>query len=110
MTLKEVAEMLKSTGLPFTYYLWGKDVPLLPYIVYYYPSNNDEFADGENWANVRALNVELYTSNKDFNIEEYLESVFQEHGLCFMKSESYLDDENMYEVLYELEVIIDGKN
>lgn len=110
MTLEEVVKILKSSDLPVTYYMWGKNAPSLPYLVYYYPNSNDEFADDENWTNIKQLNVELYTANKDFGLEGKIESIFKENDLCFIKSESYLNDENMYEVLYEMEVIVDGKS
>lgn len=107
MTLEEVTEKLKSTGLPVTYYMWGDKVPRLPYLVYYYPSNNDEYADGTNWIDVKQLNIELYTDNKEFELEKKIEQVLKENDLSYLKSESYINDENMYEVLYETEVIID---
>lgn len=109
MTLDEVFNLLKSTNLPVTYFKWGKKVPALPYLVYYYPSNDDEFADGTNWIDVKQLNVELYTDNKNFELEKKIERIFKDNDLSFMKSESYISDENMYEVLYEMEVIIDGE-
>lgn len=107
MKLEEVTSILKETGLSVTYYMWGNKVPALPYLVYYYPTNNDEYADGSNWVDVKQLNIELYTANKDFELEKKVEQVLKENDLSFLKSESYLNDENMYEVLYESEVIID---
>ena len=66
MTYKEVADLLITTGLPVTYLMWPeKEAPDLPYICYYYPNSNDEPADNINWAHITALNVELYTQNKD---------------------------------------------
>lgn len=113
MKLKEVYQMLKKIGLPVTYYQWqegdpSNPVPELPYIVYYYPSNSDEQADGINYARINSLNIELYTKQKDFALEEQVERILTEHGFFFYKQETYLDDDHMFEVLYETEVVING--
>lgn len=113
MKLKEVYQMLKKIGLPVTYYQWqegdsNNPVPELPYIVYYYPSNSDEQADGINYARINSLNIELYTKQKDFALEEQVERILTEYGFFFYKQETYLDDDHMFEVLYETEVVING--
>jgi hypothetical protein len=54
------------------------------------------------------LNVELYTRNKDFSVESAVENVLLNAGMVFTKEETYLNDEHMFEVLYLMEVIIDG--
>lgn len=109
MKLTEVVEMLNGMDIPVAYYQWKENsAPSLPYILYYYPSNNDESADGINWATINQLNIELYTSNKNFKLEQQLEDILKQNEFYFMKSEQYIDDEKMYEVLYEMEVVIDG--
>lgn len=112
MTLKEVADMINEIGLPYAYYSFPErkdNVPELPYILYYYPSNNDLGADNINYQSINALNIELYCKNKDFNTEELVETVLTKYGFYYQKTESYLNSEHMYEVLYESEVVINGK-
>ena len=110
MTFKEIADMVESIGLPFTYYSFPiGNVPNLPYIVFYYPTNDDFSADNLNYVKAVRLNLELYTKNKDFATEELVENVLNSHGLFFARSESYLDSEEMYEVLYETEILIKGE-
>ena len=109
MTFEEIAGMLDSTGYPVTYLAWPeKNVPRLPYICYYYPSMNPETADDTHHAEIYQLNVELYTKNKSFDVEKNVEQALLNAGLVFAKEEDYLSDENMYEVLYMSEVIING--
>lgn len=109
MKRAEIAEMLKNTGLPVTYYEWQQGhVPPLPYICYYYPSMEPEAADNSNHAAVYQLNVELYTKNKDFETEALVETALSDPGMVFSKDESYINDERMYETLYIMEVLIDG--
>jgi hypothetical protein len=108
MTYKDIADMLESTGLSCAYYSFPEgNVPALPYIVFYYPANNPEVADNKIHATITALNVELYTKNKDFTTEQTVEAVFNANELPFNKSETYLTDEHMYEVLYQTQVVID---
>lgn len=35
-----------------------------------------------------------------------MEAVLKEHGFFYEKTETYLESEKMYEVLYEMEVLI----
>lgn len=110
MTYKDIAEMIESIGLPFTYYSFPiGNVPDLPYIVFYYPNNDDFSADNENYVKAVRLNIELYTKNKDFDTEQTVENVLNAHGLFFTRSEQYLTSESMYEVLYETEILIKGE-
>lgn len=110
MTYTEVLQMLEETGMQVAYRFFPEDSdPRLPYIAYYYPNRDDFSADNINYVKVEALNIELYTENKDFTSEQMVESVLTAHGLFFQKTESYLDSEEMYEVLYETEVLIKGE-
>ncbi len=113
MKRREIVEILKSTGIPITYYQWDEDKdgdgPALPYIVYYYPSSEGEAADDRQWSQKSRLNVELYTETKDFDMEARVDAVLG--SFCvFDKEETYLSDEHMYEVLYMTEVLINEQN
>ena len=107
MTFKDIAEMIESIGLPFTYYSFPiGNVPDLPYIVFYYPRNNDFIADDQNYQKIERLNIELYTQKKDFTTEAQVESVLSANGLVYSRSEEYITSEEMYEVLYEMDILI----
>lgn len=109
MTLKDVIDMLESTGFPVVYLAWREnEVPELPYICYYYPSMTPETADDTHHAEIYTLNVELYTKNKNFEVESTVETALLSAGMVFTKDEDFLSDENMYEVLYIMEVNING--
>lgn len=109
MTYQEIFTMLESTKLPVVYHSWPiGNVPQLPYIVFTFPSNDDFIADNINYQTVVRLNVELYSDNKDFQSEALVEGVLKAYSLAYAKSEIYLEDENMFETLYETEVIING--
>ena len=53
---------------------------------------------------VNRLNIELYTDLKDVELEETVEAVLDKHGIFYEKSEVWIESENLYEVLYQMEV------
>jgi len=114
MTLTEVnsmmAEIVQRCNLTdYTYHQFADgSAPNLPYVIFDYPESNNEGADNTVWSHISALNIELYTDNKEFSIENELEAVLKEHGFFYEKSEQYIKDEKMYEVLYQMEVVING--
>lgn len=110
MNYREVKQMVASFGFPFTYYSFPeKQAPALPYVLFYFPNTNNFSADDTVYQKAEALNIELYTKEKDYTSESAIEDVLEEYGIVWQKSESYLNSENMYEVLYQTEVIINGE-
>ena len=110
MTHTQIATMINSIGLPFAYYSFPEDeAPDLPYVVYYYPSSNDFAADNSNYVDVSNLNIELYTENKDFTAESLVESVLKQNYLFYDKYERYVESERMYQIVYQIQLIIKGE-
>ena len=107
MTLLEVAQMVASIGLPYRYSHFS-ETPQPPYLVFYYPAENDPHADNSNYINKRQLFIELFTKTKDHASEASVESVLRQHGLSWYKQTDFLNDEQLYQTTYELEVIING--
>lgn len=109
MKVEEIYSMLSATGIETAYYQFPVgEAPDLPYIVFYFPNDNSFVADSKVFQKIAHLNVELYTNEKDFDIEAQLEQVLDQNGFVYTRAESYLDSEKMYEVLYEMEVLING--
>jgi len=109
MTYKEVATMVKSMGLPYAYYQFPEGTAQkLPFICYFYNGINDLKADNTNYQRIAVLNIELYTKNKDFARESAVESVLADNHLTYSKEESYIDNEKMWQIAYEMEVLING--
>lgn len=106
MTYQEVASMIQGMGLPFTYDSFPNNIsPNPPYIVFNYPQNDDFGADNTNYVSIDALNIELYTSTKDFALESSIESVLNGNGFFYEKNESYIRSENLYQITYTTQVI-----
>ena len=109
MTTAEVASMIGSIGLDYAYYQFPEasgQAP--PFVLFYYPEDNDFIADGCNYVKKCRLIIELYTDNKDFEMESTVEAVLSANNLVYSREEQYIDTERMYEVLYSTEVIING--
>lgn len=112
MTRAEFAEIIDGIGLPWCYYQFdltdGEAPPVPPYIVYFYPSSNDMYADGLNYQKINGTMVELYTKTKDFALEDSIEAALTSAGLSWSKEENYIESERLYMVAYDLEVLING--
>lgn len=109
MTVEELYQGLTNTGLEVAYYQFEEgDVPALPYLIYYFRNTDDFFADNSNYVGRPLLYVELYTERKDFETEALVDEALKNMGLTYEKEESFIESENMYEVLYIMEVIING--
>ena len=75
-----------------------------PFLVFLYPNSDNFAADGVVYFKVNQLNIELYTDIKDVELEETVEAVLDKHGIFYEKSEVWIESENLYEVLYQMEV------
>lgn len=107
MTYQNIATMLNSVGIPTAYHHFdegsGQEPP---FICFFYESSADMYADDSNYQKIENLVVELYTDNKDFALEQRLESVLRDAGLTWSRDETYISTERMYEVVYNIVVII----
>lgn len=110
MTYKEVASMVESFGLPYAYYQFpeGTAQPT-PFVVFFFKNSTDLYAENSNYQHKEVLNIELYTSEKDFDIEAVIEEFINDYGLTYYKEENYIDSEKMWQTAYEMEVLINGE-
>lgn len=107
MTFKDVKTLIESFGLPYAYYQFEEGTAQkLPFICFYYTGSDDLGADDVNYAKIRDLVIELYTSVKDFELEAQIEDALTAAGLFYAKEETRIDSEQMYEVLYSMQVVI----
>ena len=105
MTHQEIIVLLTEMDIPFAYdhFVEGES-PEPPFLVFLYPGSNHFAADGRVYFKVNRLNIELYTDKKDVELEETVEAVLDRHGIFYGKSEVWIESENLYEVLYQMEV------
>lgn len=107
MTFEEISTMLKTVGVPTAYRAFAEESGQQPpFIVFYYDSSRDVYADDANYQRIERMYVELYTDDKDFGMESAVEGVLTENGLTWTREETYIDSEKMYEVIYQMDVVI----
>lgn len=109
MTHKEIAQMVASIGYPYAYFQFpeGTAQPC-PYVVFFFVETDDLYADESNYQRIEKINVELYTDEKDFDAEAAVESVLSSNSLTYYKEENYIESEKMWQIAYEMEVLING--
>lgn len=107
MTRTELATVINSLGFPWRYSHFSQ-TPAPPYVVYYFPNDNDVYADDSNYVNKRSLFIELYTKTKDDTPEATVESALKNANLTWYKQTDFLNDEKLYQTTFECEVIING--
>jgi hypothetical protein len=111
MTYKQVAAMVGSIGVPYAYYQFPQGTAqACPFICFFFERSNDFRADNTNFQKIRPLSIELYTDNKDFVLEEIVETVLNSNGLVYSREETVLDSEQMYMVTYMTEIVITEEN
>ncbi|MBQ7487273.1 MAG: hypothetical protein IJT77_07255 [Clostridia bacterium] len=106
MTYDEIVAMLEETGFPLAYDHFEEGAsPDPPFLVFLFPRSNNFIADGRVYRKIDELHIELYTDRKQPDMEAAVEGVLDGHGHAYEKSEVWIPDEKLYEVLYTLEVI-----
>ena len=103
MHLGEFKQILEQSKLPVAYSHF-KTSQELPYIIYFVTDNEDLLADNRNYYDFINIAVELYSDDKDPSLEMKLQKLFAENEIVYRKSETVIQDENMYEVIYEIKL------
>lgn len=109
MTFAEIITMLTALKIPFAYDHFAEgESPDPPFIVFLFPSSNNFGADGQVYRKINTLRFELYTDVKDPTTESTFETALDECGLFYDKTEVWIAEERLYEVVYETEVLNNG--
>lgn len=104
MWMDELINILKETEIPFAYDHFAEgESPQPPFICYLLHGSNNFAADGKVYFKANEVHIELYTDFKDLTVEQKLEAVLDEHGIFYNKSETWIESEKLYEVLYIFE-------
>ena len=108
MTLAELYSALTSIDEfkdKVVYRAWAEGLaPPLPFICYMVDGSDNFGADNIVYKQINRVNIELYSKNKDTTSEELIEALFEDLRIYWEKDELYLDDEQCYEIIYNIEV------
>ncbi len=106
MTYNEIIDMLEEAGLPLAYdHFEEGESPDPPFLIFLFPSSDNFAADGVVYRKINELHIELYTDLKQPDVEAQIEAVLDRHEMVYDKSEVWIPEEKLYEVLYSMEVI-----
>lgn len=105
MTHEDVMQMLAETEIPFAYDHFAEGESLYPpFICFLFPGSENFAADNVVYMEFSNLSIELYTDEKDPELEDRVEAVLNAHELFWNKSEVWIESEKLYEVLYQMTV------
>ena len=108
MTYDEIIQIAEEAGLPFAYDHFAEgESPEPPFLIFLFDRSDNFGADGKVYFKINVLHFELYTDEKNPEVEARLEAVLDRHDLFYNKSEVWIEEERLYEVLYEMEVAQD---
>ncbi len=103
MELSEIREKLLTLDLPVAY-LRFKKAQKLPYIVYYESDTEIKGADNYNLYRDVEITIELYTEDKDPQLERRLENLFREVEID-KDCDTALEDEEMILTVFSFRTI-----
>jgi hypothetical protein len=93
--------LLKTLNLPVAYHHFVAP-PTPPYIVYLLDNTDNFGADNKVYKICKNFMVELYTKTKDPTSEALIEGLFDANEIYWEKTETYIDSEGLYQVLYDI--------
>lgn len=105
MTIENLVEMLQELKIPFSYDHFAEgESPEPPFICYLIPGSNNFAADGMVYFKLNEVRIEMYTDFKDLDLESRVEGVLDRHEIFYNKSETWIQSEKLYEVMYAFEM------
>ena len=106
MTHNEILTFLQETGIPAAYDHFAEgESPDPPFLCFLLPSSDNFSADGQVYQRIDTLHVELYTDKKEPEAEVRVEAALDAQGLFYNKTEVWIPEERLYEVLYTTSVL-----
>ena len=101
----ELVNMIQEMDIPFAYdhFTEGEAIEP-PFICFLLPGSDNFSADGIVYFRLNEVHIELYTDVKAPVIENKVEAVLDKHGIFYNKTETWIEDEKLYEVLFSFEL------
>lgn len=108
MTPQAFKTIMDTVPISHTYYSFPENnAPDLPYFVWYFAGSENFAADNVTYAEILSPIIELYTKTKSFTTESTLETELSKH-FFWNKTETFLNSEKMFQIVYEIGDILNG--
>jgi hypothetical protein len=104
MTYMGLIQAMRDLGFPCTYHHFVTP-PTPPYTVVLHAYSSDVKADNQNYAEVGNYQLELYHTIKHPPSEKLIEDKLKELRLPYQKTETYLESEELYQIIYQVRLI-----
>lgn len=103
--MDNITEIMEAIQLPFAYDHFAEgEGPAPPFSCFLLPGSDNFPADGRVYFKATMVHIELYTDLKDPELEQRVETVLDERGIFYDKTEVWIESEKLYEVLYSFEM------
>ena len=103
--MDKLLELMAEIPFPSAYDHFAEgESPEPPFITYLLPGSDNFAADGKVYFRITEVHIELYTDEKNPEVERQVEVVLDEHGIFYDKTEVWIESEKLYEVLYSFEM------
>ena len=99
--MDKLLELMAEINIPSAYDHFAEgESPDPPFITYLLPGSDNFAADGKVYFRITEVHIELYTDEKNPEVEALVETALDAHGIFYDKTEVWIDSEKLYEVLY----------
>lgn len=103
--MEKLVAMISEIGIPFAYDHFAEgESPEPPFLCYLLPGSDNFAADGVVYHRISQVHIELYTDSKDPAVEEKVTAVLDRHGIFYDQTETWIESEKLYEVLFSFEI------
>ena len=103
--MEELVSIIQEMNIPCAYDHFAEgESPEPPFICYLIPGSDNFAADGKVYFKMNEVRIEMYTDFKDLDLESRVEGVLDGHEIFYNKSETWIQSEKLYEVMYSFEM------
>lgn len=105
--IRDIESTLRNVmgdGVPVAFSHFDKPVEL-PFVTFITAGDPGAFADNKNSVKREDLVFELHTEDKDWDLEEKLETFLVSNSMPYRSTQSYIDEERMFLKIYETRMI-----
>lgn len=104
MNQVQTIALLNTLSVP-SFYDHATEGQTLPFITIHSEQPDNFTADNFVYCEKWNFRIDLYTVYKDLTVEAEIKKLLNDNGIAWVKTEQYIDSENIWEVEFEFEVL-----